>query len=257
MKFKVTLLTALTGSSLILPSLGDQATHLIQNVTTEAPAGLIMSEAVVEKMGFAAHLPKNTEGYFSILGGYDMYQRLLKTELGKVMVEMMADQGENLDEFEEIEEFQMFKAVVGEEIFAAFGDSTGEQALNLQAINNSASFHQMKMMVKMAALAMDEDSDSGGMQMQGIAMSMFGSILGDPEAGVQIFEKSEMPPVTIGFKVSDEEMRTQISEMMIGGVLSLFDLDENAPFDEIEMEKDGVALNGMTINGKKIGRLSR
>jgi hypothetical protein len=45
--------------------------------------------------------------------------------------------------------------------------------------------------------------------MQGFALSMFGSILGDPEAGVQIFEKSQMPPITIGFKVSDEEMRTQ------------------------------------------------
>lgn len=255
MKSKSTLLTVLMGASFILPSLGDPATRLIKNEVTEASAGLAMTEAVVKKMGFAAHLPKNTEGYFSILGGYDMYQRLLKTELGKVMSEMMADQGENLEEFEEIEEFQMFKAVVGEEIFAAFGDTTGDQALNLQAMNNSASFHQMKMMVKMAAMAMEEDLEPGGMQMQGLAMSMFGSILGDPEAGVQIFEKSHMPPVTIGFKVSDEEMRTQISEMMIGGVLSLFDLDENAPFDEIEMEKDGVALNGMTINGKKLADL--
>ena len=90
-----------------------------------------------------------------------MYQRLLKTELGKVMAEMMADQGENLDELEENQEFQMFKQVVGEEIFAAFGDTTGDQALNLQAINNSASFHQMKMMVKMAALAIDEDAQPG------------------------------------------------------------------------------------------------
>ena len=256
MKFKAIFLTAVAGGSFTLPSLGDAATHLIKNEPTQASTGLAMSEAVVKKMGFAAHLPKKTEGYFSIMGGYDMYQRLLKTELGKIMAEMMADQGENLDELEEIPEFEMFKAVVGEEIFAAFGDTTGDQALNLQAINNSASFHQMKMMVKMAALAMDEDAEPGGMQMQGLAMSMFGSILGDPEAGVQIFEKSHMPPVTIGFKVSDEEMRTQISEMMIGGVLSLFDLDENAPFDEIEMERDGVALNGMTINGKKLADLA-
>lgn len=255
MKLNATLLlTTLVGVLLILPSAGDPVTHLIQNETTEASAGLAMSEAVVKKMGFAAHVPKDTEAYFSILGGYDMYQRLLKTELGKVMAEMMADQGENLDELEEGQNFQMFKAVVGEEIFAAFGDTTSEQALNLQAINSSASFHQMKMMVKMAAASMDEDTDPGGME--GIAFSMFSSLLGDPEAGIQIFEKSQMPPVTIGFKVSDEEMRNQISEMMIGGVLSLFDLDENAPFDEIEIEKNGVALNGMTINGKKLADLA-
>ena len=102
MKPKSTLLTVLMGASFILPSLGDSATHLIKNEVTEASAGLAMTEAVVKKMGFAAHLPKNTEGYFSILGGYDMYQRLLKTELGKVMSEMMADQGENLDELEAV-----------------------------------------------------------------------------------------------------------------------------------------------------------
>jgi hypothetical protein len=52
------------GASFILPSLGDSATHLIKNEVTEASAGLAMTEAVVKKMGFAAHLPKNTEGYF-------------------------------------------------------------------------------------------------------------------------------------------------------------------------------------------------
>ena len=244
----------IAGSSLILPSLGEPATHLIQNEIGSTSAAKVTPEAVVEKLGFAAHVPKNTEGYFSILGGYDMYQRLLKTDFGKVIVKMMADQGEDLTELEEDDGFQMFKAVVGEEIFAAFGDTAGNQALNLQAINNSSSFHQMKMMVKMAALSMNDDTDPS--EMQGIAMSMFSSILGDPVAGVPIFEKSEMPPVTIGFKVSDEDMRNQISEMMIGGVLSLFDLAEEAPFDEIEVEKDGVALSGMTINGKKLAALA-
>ena len=244
----------LAGGTFFLPSWGEPVTHLIQNETEKASTGRVTPEAVVEKLGFAAHISKNTEGYFSVLGGDDMYQRLLNTDLGKVMVQMMADQGEDLAELEEDQDFQMFKAVVGEEIFAAFGDSAGNQALNLQAINSSSSFHQMKMMVEMAAMSMDDNADPSAMQ--GLAMSMFGSILGDPEAGVPIFEKSEMPPVTIGFKVSDEEMRTQISEMMIGGVLSLFDLADEAPFDEIEMEKDGVAFSGITINGKKLAALA-
>lgn len=254
MKLNTTLIPVIAGGLLILPSRGEPATHLIQNETESTSTAKVTPEAVIKKLGFAAHVPKNSEGYISILGGYDMYQRLLKTDLGKVMVQMMADQGEDLGELEEDQDFQILKAVIGEEIFAAFGDTAGDQAVNLQAINSSSSFHQMKMMVKMAALTMDDDANPD--EMQGIAMSMFSSILGDPEAGVPIFEKSKMPPVTIGFKVSDEEMRTQISEMMIGGILSLFDLGEEAPFDEIEMEKDGVALNGMTISGKKLAALA-
>lgn len=242
---------------MILPTWGEPATHLIQAETQEAAAaagGVVVPAALVKKLGFAAHVPKSTEGYVSVMGGYDMYQRLLKTDLGKLVVEMMAGQGADLEEMEENSEVQMLKAVVGEEIFAAFGDSAGAQGVNLQAINRSSSFQQMKMLVKMAETSMKGDVDPS--EMQGVMMEMFSSILGDPEAGIPIFEKATMPPVTLGFKVSNEEMRTQISETMIGGVLSLFDLDEDAPFDEIEMERDGVAMSGMTVVGKKLAALA-
>jgi len=247
----------LAGGSLILPSWGDPAAQLIQAEAKEAPAeagAMVVPAGLAQKLGFAAHVPKSTEGYLSVMGGYDMYQRLLKTELGKLIAETMADQGANLEEMEEEEEVAMLKAIVGEEIFAAFGDSAGKQALHLQTLNNSSSFHQMKMLVKIAEMAIDQEADPS--QMQGLAMGMFSSVLGDPEAGLAVFEKAEMPPVTIGFKVSDKDMRVQISETMIGGVLSLFDQDEDAPFVEIEMERDGVAFSGMTIVGKKLAAMA-
>ena len=246
----------IAGGSLMLPSWADPAVHLIQADAKEAPAdaGVVVPAALAKKLGFAAHVPKSTEGYLSIMGGYDMYQRLLKTELGKVVVEMMAGQGANLEEMEEEEEIMMLKAVVGEEVFAAFGDSSGKQAVHLQAIQSSSSFHQMKMLVKMAEMAVGQEADPD--QMQGLAMGMVGSLLGDPKAGIAVLEKAEMPPLTLGFKVSDEDMREQLSETMIGGVLSLFDLDEDAPFDEIEMERDGVSFSGITIVGKKLSTLA-
>lgn len=257
MKLKTILLPMLAGGSLILPSWGDPAAQLIQAEAKEAPAeagAMVVPAGLAQKLGFAAHVPKSTEGYLSVMGGYDMYQRLLKTELGKLIAETMADQGANLEEMEEEEEVAMLKAIVGEEIFAAFGDSAGKQALHLQTLNNSSSFHQMKMLVKIAEMAIDQEADPS--QMQGLAMGMFSSVLGDPEAGLAVFEKAEMPPVTIGFKVSDKDMRVQISETMIGGVLSLFDQDEDAPFVEIEMERDGVAFSGMTIVGKKLAAMA-
>lgn len=247
----------IAGGSLVLPSWGDPAAQLIQADVKEAPAeagAMVVPAALAKKLGYAAHVPKSTEGYFSVMGGYDMYQRLLKTELGKLMVEMMADQGADLEEMEQEEEVAMLKAVLGEEIFASFGDSAADQAVYLQTLNSSYSYNQMRMMVKMAELGMDPDADPE--EMSKLAMGMFTAVLKDPEAGVAVFEKAEMPPITIGFKVSDEEMRSQISEMMIGGVLSLFDLDEDAPFDEIEMEKDGVAISGMTVVGKKLAALA-
>jgi hypothetical protein len=192
MKIKTILLPMLAGGSLILPSWGDSAAQLIQAETKEAPtAGAELSvvpnfdvNAMAKKLGFAAHVPKNTEGYLSVIGGNDMFERLTKTEIGEFVIEMMAGQGADLEEMEEDEDIRMLKAVLGEEIFAAFGDTSGAQGVHLNAIAKSSNFHQMKMLVKMAAMNLSGDADPE--EMQGAAMGMFSSMLGDPKAGIPI-----------------------------------------------------------------------
>lgn len=225
-------------------------TQLVQ--ADAAPAADVT--ALAKKTGFAAYLPKNTEGYFSIIGGYDMYQRLLKTEVGKLVVETMAEQGMDLDEMEADEDVSIVKAVVGEELFVAFGDSAGEQGVNLNALNRSANFHQMKMMVKMAASGLSGDVDPDAMQ--GAAMSMFSGIIGDPKAGIDILEKSTMPPITLGFKVSDDDMREQLAATIGGFFAQALEAGEEAPFAELKESKDGVELTGFTVDGKRAAALA-
>ncbi|MFT6177959.1 MAG: hypothetical protein ACJA1W_000295 [Akkermansiaceae bacterium] len=261
MKIKTILLPMLAGGSLILPSWGDSAAQLIQAETKEAPtAGAELSvvpnfdvNAMAKKLGFAAHVPKNTEGYLSVIGGNDMFERLTKTEIGEFVIEMMAGQGADLEEMEEDEDIRMLKAVLGEEIFAAFGDTSGAQGVHLNAIAKSSNFHQMKMLVKMAAMNLSGDADPE--EMQGAAMGMFSSMLGDPKAGIPILEKAEMPPITLGFKVSDADMREQLSETIIGILMSLFDDDVDSPFKEIDQKMGEVQLSGMTIVGKKLAAM--
>jgi hypothetical protein len=262
MKLKTILLPMLAGGSLILPTWGDPAAQLIQDETKEASsAGAELTvvpnfdvNTMAKKLGFAAHVPKNTEGYFSIIGGYDMYERFFKTKLGELVVEMISGQGADLKEMEEDEDAAIVKAIFGEEIFAAFGDGSAAQGIHLNAIGKSSNYHQMKMLVKMAEMAITGEGDAEGGQ--GLAMGMFGALLGDPEAGIAILEKAEMPPLTLGFKVTDASMREQLSETIIGGLFSIIDLDEDAPFDEIEVEKDGVAIAGIKIVGKKLAALA-
>lgn len=257
MKLKRIFLPILAGGSLVSLAHGESPqvsektlTHLVQ--ADAAPAADVT--ALAKKAGFAAHLPKNTEGYFSILGGYDMYQRLLKTEVGKLIVETLAEQGMELEEIEADEDVAMVKAIFGEEIFLAFGDTAGEQGVNLNAINRSANFHQMKMMVQMAAASMSDDVDPDAME--GAAMSMFAGILGDPKAGIDIFEKSEMPPLLVGIKVSDEDRREQIAATVGGFLAQALEAGEEAPFTEIKEERNGIELTGFTVDGKKAAALA-
>ncbi len=257
MKLKRILLPVLAGGSLVFFSHGETSavnsrtlTQLVQ--ADSKPAANVA--ALAKKAGFAAHLSKDTEGFLSIMGGYDMYERLKKTEIGKLIVEAMADQGMDLAEAEADEDVAIVKSIVGEELFLAFGDTSGEQYVHLNAINMSSSFHQMKMVVSMAAAALKGEDDPEAMQ--GVAMSMFSSILGDPKAGIDIFEKAEMPPLTIGFKVSDADTREQIAATIAGFLGQALEAGEEAPFVEIKETRSGVELSGITVNGKRAADLA-
>ena len=232
------------------------------SIIAQSPRSFVQAEKapdpevshLAEKVGFAAKLPKNTEGYFSVIGGYDMYERFLKTEVGKLILETMAEQGLDLEEVEGEPEADLFKASVGEEVFVSFGDTSGIQGVNLNALNRSANFHQMKMMVQMAAAAMSDEVDTS--EMEGVAMSMFTGILGDPKAGLEIFEKSEMPPLLVGLKVSDLDMREQIHATVAGLLSQALEMGEEAPFTEINVQRDGVTLTGFSVDGKKAAALA-
>ncbi|YCM43227.1 hypothetical protein V2O64_18115 [Verrucomicrobiaceae bacterium 227] len=257
MKLKRILLPVLAGGSLVSLSFGETPpahnptlTQLIQ--ADAAPA--VDVAALAKKAGFAAHLPKNTEGYFSIQGGYDMYERLQKTEVGKLIVQTMADQGMDLKEAEADDDFAIVKAILGEELFVAFGDTSGDQYVHLNALSKSSNFHQMKMMVSMAAASLKGEDDPE--TMQGVAMSMFTGILGDPKAGIDIFEKADMPPLTLGFKVSDDDMREQLAAIIAGFLSQALEAGEEAPFAEIKEARSGVELTGITVDGKRAADLA-
>ena len=248
MKMKSSLLPLLAGASLSLPCAGHPDVHLIQNASEAAAA---KPSEMAAKLGFAAHVPKATEGYLSIIGANDMFERLKATELGQLITEVMGDQGMSL---ENEEEYGLLKAMVGEELFVAFGDTAGEQAVNLAKINNSFNYHTLKMVVKMAEVSLSPDPDFS--QIEGVMQGMMKGVLNDSKAGLEAFKAAKMPPVTAGFKVSDEEMRSQLFDMMSGGVLMMA-ADEGFPGQEIDLKKDGVELTGVTLSGKKIAALAR
>ena len=225
--------------------------------SSDAPAPPV-PEVSVDKMtisaGFAAFAPKNTEGYFSVRGAYDMYERLQKSELGKLFLKTLSEQGMDLAEVEQSEEFQMVKSVIGEELFAVFGDTSGDQLLNLNTLSKSINYYQMKMLVEMIAGEISGEEPEG--ELQAIFMSMFSEILKDPKGGIDLLEKFEMPPLLLGFKVSDQEMRDQLSEMIAGGIGEMLKTGDDAAFPEIDTEVSGVKLTGVKIDGARVAALA-
>lgn len=278
MKLKKFLLPLVVGGSFVFLSCGekedpadsptdggnDENKSTTSSTTTAGPSDPAddtpappVPEVAIEKLaasaGFAALAPKNTEGFLSVRGAYDMYERLQKTELGKLILNTMAEQGMELDEAEQAEEFQMVKAVIGEELFAVFGDGSGDQLINLNDLGKSSNYHQMKMMVGLISSELNGEDNGAGPEVA--FMSMFAGMLQDPKGGIDLVEKSEMPPLLLGFKVSDQAMREQFSGMIAGGISEMLEAGDEAPIAELDTEASGVKLTGVKIDGARIAAM--
>ncbi len=221
--------------------------------TPAPPVPEVTIEKLAASAGFAALAPKNTEGFLSVRGAYDMYESLQKTELGKLILSTMAEQGMELSDAEQAEEFQMVKAVIGEELFAVFGDGSGDQLINLNDLGKSSNYHQMKMMVGLISSELNGEDNGAG---SGVAfMSMFAGMLQDPKGGIDLVEKSEMPPLLVGFKVSDQGMREQFSGMIAGGIGEMLEAGDEAPIAGLDTEASGVKLSGVKIDGARVAAM--
>ena len=223
-----------------------------------APGGL---GEVAKVTGFAKYLPKSTHAYVGIFDGKGFVDEIRKSKLVKFTEEQAAGAGGfDLDEIEENPEVGMVLSLVSEEIFLSIGDDAPEQIANLSALNESTTRHWMKFLVKMAdAQFTGKELDGpGGVGTPQMMMPLIGGLLADPGAGVAALEKTEVPPVTIGFKVSDEDMRAQLGEMAAQGLAGL--LEQIGPDGEdfaeaVDVTRGETTFTGLKIVGKKVAAL--
>ncbi|NIP98825.1 MAG: hypothetical protein GWO24_37670, partial [Akkermansiaceae bacterium] len=215
------------------------------------PGGL---DGMAEAMGFARYLPKSTHFYAGLFEGKGFVDGLRKSKLVKLIEERAAEETPfDLDQIEENPEAAMFLSLLAEEVFVGVGTGAPEQTANLVALNESSTRHWMKFMVKMGEAQLTGE-DPGGPAIAATEMMMpfVGGLLGDPAGGLAILEKSQMPPLTIGFKVSDEEVRGQLAEMAAGGLMQM--LQEIGPdgqgfAEAVEITRGDSKFSGVKIVG--------
>ncbi|MEJ6559497.1 MAG: hypothetical protein QNK83_13960 [Akkermansiaceae bacterium] len=235
------------GVSTVVDEVAEAVEAVIPAVVAEKAPEVpeISLEDLAKKTGFAQHVSADVEGYLSILDGNDLIDRILGSDLAKVIIELNGGQ-EALDEALGGPEVGMARAALGEEIVITVGNTAGEQGALLTSLSASRNFESMKMMVELAAITLaDEPIDD--MQMAGMARAM----IGDPKTFIDIMEDAVMPPLTIGIKVSDADMRADLANMVEGGIAQALSLE--VPFiQELVQEKFGVQLSGFTVSGEDL-----
>lgn len=218
--------------------------------------------AVAKATGFARLMPNTTHAYIGIYDGKGFVDEIRKSALLKLAEEQV---GENLvpDDFdlenlEENPEVQMITALLGEEIFLGVGNDVSGQLSNLVAFNESYSRHSMKALVQTAtAFLTGEGPDENNPEaaLQASLMPLLGGLIGDPKGGMGVLEKAQMPPLTLGFKVSDEEKREQLFEIAAQGIGAM--LEEIGPDGEgfaeaVNLERAGSKFTGLRIKGEEL-----
>lgn len=223
-------------------------------VPEPAPVAQGDLSAVAKATGFAQYMPNTTHAYVSIYDGKGFLEEIRKSKLVKLLEQQAAEQGGvDLDELKEQPEANQILSLLAEEIFVGVGDGAPAQLANLVSINESTTRHWIKFMVKMG----EGQLTGRGANLDGpqAIMPVLAAFLGDELAGMDALERAEVPPVTLGFKVSDDEVRGQVLEMAAGGLQQLLEQigpDGEDVAESVEIERGDSKFTGIKLIGKKV-----
>jgi hypothetical protein len=235
----------------------------------------VTAEERAAKLGFAKHLPQDTEMVFSFYNGSKAAERVKASKIWKLVEKEMgggmmaeeedleldiegaedpaADQAEVAEpEADPAAEAPMGPAMLfGSEVTMAFGKASGEQAANLFTVNRRMGYFQMRGIAKafVAAAKKGDASDLDSAVMEGYTSDLAAELLKDPQSGMALLERAKMPPLYVAFRVAEAQRPAaaqQIAAMLANGSM----LGEMV--EAVTTEKAGQKFEGYKISGAKI-----
>ncbi|MFC4993713.1 hypothetical protein [Rubritalea tangerina] len=207
----------------------------------EAPAPQVdRIDALAKAAGFAQYLPKGADAFWAFYDGAGIAKQLRGSALGQGIEEMMEAEGGSLEDFLSDPSFQQFADVAGEEVFMAMGDDTAEQTENLLKASMASNFHQFRSLVEIFGMTLsgsDEVIDEE---------EYLKDWAKDPKT-LKVFEASKMPPMYLGFKVSDADKRTEYVAQLQG--LASMALEGQGEDEKVLEPIDQDGFMGFTVKG--------
>ncbi len=258
----------------------------MKDATVPPPAPVVPKIEVGEraaKLGFARHLPADTEVVLAFYNGSKTADRVMGSKLWKLVQQQMGMGGMGMDGGMEIDEIEMDDedmdiqeaeqdeamppggdqtlladeepvgpaALLGAEITLAMGKATGEQCANLLKLYRKMNYFQMRDLAK-AFVEAAKSGDAGAVgEAVGDQMGdqQFFEVLKDPETGVPSIEKAKMPPVYLAFRTSESQRAAAAIEVsaMLENIGMFGPMVEPVKFDAA-----GTTFEGYKLLGSKI-----
>jgi hypothetical protein len=239
----------------------------------EVKPATVSPEERAAKLGFAKHLPQDTEVVLAFYNGTKTANRVKSSKLWKLVQKQMgvgaeidalddeetnedeaaAPETETKDTAEDIADKEPTgpAALFGTEFTLALGKTTGEQVGNLLTLNRRLSYFQMRSLAKSFAAAVKSgDGSDLGESLNNYSPEMFKELLKDPQSGIALFEKAKMPPLYLAFKTKESDRAAaaqQVAGMTAGLKMMLGEMIE-----PVTLEAAGQKFEGSKILGAKL-----
>ncbi len=213
------------------------------------------------KLGFAKHLPQDTEVVLAFYNGTKTANRVKATKLWKLVEGQMG--GGATDGDEDIQAPEAGNdpaaadepmgpaALFGTEFTLALGKSTGEQTGNLLTLYRRMGYFQMRSVAKAFAAAVKSGDASSLADAYGDSYGpeLAKDLLKDPQSGIALLEKAKMSPVYLAFRTK-EAGRAAAAQQVAAMVANVGMIGEMA--EPVEIENSGHKFEGFKILGSKI-----
>lgn len=262
-------------------SVVEEVVDTVEEVVTPSKEASLSVEERAAKLGFAKHLPAETEMLLTVHNAKQSAEQLKALQIYKLIEEGMgmgvgfeqemledemleeepleAEQGPEED-FEGEMEMEMVEGpspwlLLGQEVTIALGDTSGDQLGNLLMVNQRMGFFQAEALGRAAQAYAKEGnmddftealSDSMGM---GGGGAIIKKLLNDSEVGIEMFENAVMPPVYVAFRANEGELEQ--AAQLVNSSMAFFGMagEMAAP---VEVETAGSTFAGYKILGAKI-----
>ncbi len=250
--------------------------------TPPAKTSALSPEERAAKLGFVKYLPQDTEVVMAFHNGSKSAEIFQSSKLWKLMQTQMGGgmmgqgrgfdpAGEEMEEDFALPEGEQDLAVepadipseseamgpgvlFGTEFTIALGKSVGQQTANLLTLNRRMGYFQMRSLAKafVEAAKSDDISSMSSALGDSYGPEMFKELLNDPESGLALFEKMNMPPLYLAFRApaSGRDAAAQQIAALVENLAMLGEMVE-----PVEVEKAGQKFIGHKISGAKISAL--
>ena len=208
-----------------------------------------------ESLGLLSRVSVNAAGAVTLMNGAKLWDETQESALGKVLIELLEENEVNVND--PAGPAAQIAPLLAEELMLVLGDGGSKQVSNLLDLSNWSDEYQVALMMDLLAMSLGGIEAGGDALRHGGASPFAPFKMGfedNPDFLLNFASAVEMPPVLLGFRVSDDEKRGEYGAMLGMGIgMGLNFAAESMPFlSESSFEHAGISFNGAAIEGKQL-----